>query len=97
MTFLSSGVLRPGGMTPDGDHLILRVRLEDGDYLADAGFGDGAIHALPIREGRYRASFLEFGMERGHAFQQRDQRCTRGERRKIGVDHLAGEAVEERG
>jgi N-hydroxyarylamine O-acetyltransferase len=62
--YLSSGVLRPGGVTPDGDHLILCVRLEDGDYLADAGFGDGAIHALPLREGTYRVGFLEYGMER---------------------------------
>jgi N-hydroxyarylamine O-acetyltransferase len=63
VAYLSSGVLRPDGVTPDGDHLILRVRLEEGDYLADAGFGDGAIHALPLREGTYRIGFLEFGME----------------------------------
>ena len=62
--YLSSGVLRPDGTTPDGDHMILRIRINDSDYLADAGFGDGAIHALPIREGKYRAGFLEYGMER---------------------------------
>ena len=61
---LSSGVLRPDGTTPDGDHMILRVSVEGGDYLADAGFGDGAIHALPILEGKYRAGFLEYAMER---------------------------------
>jgi N-hydroxyarylamine O-acetyltransferase len=57
--YLSSGVLRPGGMTPDGDHLILLV---NGKHLADVGFGDGAIHALPLENGRYKAGFLEYGM-----------------------------------
>jgi N-hydroxyarylamine O-acetyltransferase len=58
--YLSSGVLRPAGTTPDGDHLILLV---NGTHLADVGFGDGAIHALPLENGRYEAGFLEYGME----------------------------------
>jgi N-hydroxyarylamine O-acetyltransferase len=58
--YLSSGVLRPGGTTPDGDHLILLV---NGTHLADVGFGDGAIHALPLENGRYQAGFLEYGMD----------------------------------
>jgi N-hydroxyarylamine O-acetyltransferase len=57
--YLSSGVLRPGGTTPDGDHLILLV---SGTYLADVGFGDGAIQALPLETGRYQCGFLEYGM-----------------------------------
>jgi N-hydroxyarylamine O-acetyltransferase len=57
--YLSSGVLRPGGTTPDGDHLILLV---NGTHLADVGFGDGAIQALPLEVGRYKAGFLEYGM-----------------------------------
>jgi N-hydroxyarylamine O-acetyltransferase len=57
--YLSSGVLRLDGNTPDGDHLILLV---NGTYLADVGFGDGAIHALPLETGRYRAGFLEYGI-----------------------------------
>jgi N-hydroxyarylamine O-acetyltransferase len=64
VAYLSSGVLRANGTTPDGDHMILRVRLDSVDYLADAGFGDGAIHALPLRVGRYQAGFLEYSMER---------------------------------
>ncbi len=55
--YLSSGVLRPNGQTPDGDHLILLVNQA---YLADVGFGDGAICALPILQGTYQAGFLEY-------------------------------------
>jgi N-hydroxyarylamine O-acetyltransferase len=61
---LSSGVLRPGGTTPDGDHLILLVAVDEEPYLVDAGFGDGAIEPLPLREGTYKHGFLEYGMER---------------------------------
>jgi N-hydroxyarylamine O-acetyltransferase len=61
---LSSGVLRPGGTTPDGDHLILLVLVNEEPYLADAGFGDGAIEAIPLREGTYERGFLTYGIER---------------------------------
>ncbi len=61
---LSSGVLRPGGVTPEGDHLVLRVTLEGTDYLVDAGFGDGAIEPLPLIEGAYQRGFLEYRIER---------------------------------
>ena len=64
VALLSSGVLRPGGVTPDGDHLLLCVTLEGIDYLADAGFGDGAIEPLPMVEGRYQRGFLEYRVER---------------------------------
>jgi N-hydroxyarylamine O-acetyltransferase len=64
VTLLSSGVLRPGGATPDGDHLLLRVTIKGMDYIADAGFGDGAIQPLPLLEGTYRRGFLEYGIER---------------------------------
>ncbi len=73
VTYLSSGVLRPERNTPDGDHLILLVHLNEGDFLTDAGFGSGAIHALPLREGRYRAGFSEYSMsQEGHAWTMRD-------------------------
>jgi N-hydroxyarylamine O-acetyltransferase len=73
VAFLSSGVLRPQGTTPDGDHMLLRVTLENGAYIADAGFGDGAIHALPLRTGTYRTGFLAYGVERdGDAWTMRN-------------------------
>ncbi len=55
--YLSSGVLRPNGQTPDGDQQILFVNRA---YLADVGFGDGAICALPLHQGTYQAGFLEY-------------------------------------
>jgi N-hydroxyarylamine O-acetyltransferase len=61
---LSSGVLSSTQNSSEGDHLVLLVRLGDGDYLADAGFGDGAIEPLPLREGTYKRGFLEYSMER---------------------------------
>ncbi len=64
VTLLSSSVLRPDRVTPDGDHLLLRVTLEGTDYLVDAGFGNGAIEPLPILEGTYQRGFLEYRMER---------------------------------
>jgi N-hydroxyarylamine O-acetyltransferase len=60
--FLSSGVLRPDGITPDGDHMILLVNIGSNFYLADVGFGDGAIQALPLEAGTYSAGFLEYRM-----------------------------------
>ena len=59
---LSSGVLRPNGQTPDGDHVILLVKIEQQHYLADVGFGDGAISVLPLQEGTYQSGFLEYRM-----------------------------------
>lgn len=64
VALLSSGVLRPGGVTPDGDHLLLCVTLEGIEYMVDAGFGDGAIQPLPLIEGTYQRGFLEYGIER---------------------------------
>jgi N-hydroxyarylamine O-acetyltransferase len=59
---LSSGVLRPNGQTPDGDHMILLVKLEQQHYLADVGFGDGSVPVLPLQEGTYPTGFLEYRM-----------------------------------
>ncbi len=64
--FLSSGVLRPNGITPDGDHMILLVQLESGAYLADVGFGDGAVSVLPLQAGTYQSGFLEYRMSYDH-------------------------------
>ena len=64
VTLLSSGVLRPGGVTPDGDHLLLCVTIKGLEYLVDAGFGDGAIEPLPLIEGTYQRGFLEYRIER---------------------------------
>jgi N-hydroxyarylamine O-acetyltransferase len=62
--YLASGVLRPAGVTPVGDHLILLVTLPEGQYLADVGFGDGPIWPLPLIEGQYQAGFLHYAIEK---------------------------------
>jgi N-hydroxyarylamine O-acetyltransferase len=66
--FLSSGVLRPNGITPDGDHMILLIQLEQGAYLADVGFGDGSVSVLPLLEGTYQSGFLEYRMSYDHSY-----------------------------
>jgi N-hydroxyarylamine O-acetyltransferase len=62
--YLASGVLRPAGVTPVGDHLILLVTLPEGQYLADVGFGDGPIWPLPLIEGQHQAGFLHYAIEK---------------------------------
>jgi N-hydroxyarylamine O-acetyltransferase len=47
---LSARVYDDGGYSPEFDHLILRVRLED-DWLVDVGFGDSFLKPLQFREG----------------------------------------------
>jgi N-hydroxyarylamine O-acetyltransferase len=57
---VSSGVLRPGGLTPDGDHMLLVVEAEGLHYMVDVGFGDGPVQPLPLIEGQYQAGFLHY-------------------------------------
>jgi N-hydroxyarylamine O-acetyltransferase len=54
VTRLSAGVLRQlRGDAFMGTHLALLVHLDEGDYLADVGFGGGVAHPLPLAEGRH--------------------------------------------
>ncbi|MBU6444318.1 MAG: arylamine N-acetyltransferase [Alphaproteobacteria bacterium] len=45
-----------------GNHLVLRVELEEGLYLADAGFGDGPLDPIAIRPGAFTANGFEFSL-----------------------------------
>lgn len=47
---LSAKVFKNGGYSPEFDHLILRVRLED-DWLVDIGFGDSFLKPLRLLDG----------------------------------------------
>jgi N-hydroxyarylamine O-acetyltransferase len=47
---LSAKVFQNGGYSPEFDHLILRVRLED-DWLVDVGFGDSFLKPLRLLDG----------------------------------------------
>ncbi|MFI6292880.1 arylamine N-acetyltransferase [Nonomuraea sp. NPDC050790] len=43
-----------------GNHLVLTVRLPDGDWLVDLGLGDGLHEPLPLVAGTYRQGPFEY-------------------------------------
>jgi N-hydroxyarylamine O-acetyltransferase len=47
-----------------GNHLVLLVDLDQGTWLADMGFGDGLIEAVPLREGAFDNGFYRCSLER---------------------------------
>ena len=46
-----------------GNHLVLRVDLDEGPYIADAGLGDGLLEPVPFRAGAYRVAGYDFRLE----------------------------------
>ena len=48
----------------DGNHLVLRVALEEGAYLADVGFGDGPREPVALREGEIRSGGFTYALSR---------------------------------
>lgn len=64
LTQIAAGVMREErGDDSFGNHLALIVHLER-DYLADVGFGDGLLEAVPLEEGEYVQGPLKFGLVR---------------------------------
>ncbi len=64
VTRLCAGVHRANiGEAAIGNHLTLRVELEDGPWLVEAGLGDALPAPLPLREGRQEESFLACSIE----------------------------------
>jgi N-hydroxyarylamine O-acetyltransferase len=47
-----------------GNHLVLRVELPEGLYLADVGFGDGPRDPIPLRVGAFVSEGFHFGLGR---------------------------------
>jgi N-hydroxyarylamine O-acetyltransferase len=47
-----------------GNHLVLRVELPEGLYLADVGFGDGPRDPIPIAVGAFVCEGFHFGVSR---------------------------------
>jgi N-hydroxyarylamine O-acetyltransferase len=45
-----------------GNHLVLKVELEEGIYLADVGFGDGPLDPIRIAEGPFISHGFEFAL-----------------------------------
>lgn len=64
VTRLAGGVHRQTyGDDMIGNHLVLLVEL-DGRWIADAGFGDGLIEPVPLREGSFRTGPLHCTLEK---------------------------------
>ena len=47
-----------------GNHLVLRVDLPEGRYLADVGFGDGPLEPFPVVEGPFPSLGFGYAVER---------------------------------
>ena len=59
----AGGVMREAvGDFSVGNHLVLRVRLPEGDYLADVGFGDGPIEPIRIVPGDFTDGRFSFAL-----------------------------------
>jgi N-hydroxyarylamine O-acetyltransferase len=52
------------GAAAEGNHLVLKVELEEGTWLADVGFGDGPRDPIHIQSGEFRSAGFEFGLDR---------------------------------
>jgi N-hydroxyarylamine O-acetyltransferase len=52
------------GDTQNANHLVLRVVLPEGIYLADVGIGDGPITPIRVVDGAFVADGFEFGLDR---------------------------------
>jgi N-hydroxyarylamine O-acetyltransferase len=47
-----------------GNHLVLRVELPEGLYLADVGFGDGPRDPIPVAVGAFVSEGFHYGLSR---------------------------------
>lgn len=52
------------GEASDGNHLVLRVALPEGIWLADVGFGDGPRDPIPVRIGAFASHGFDFSIAR---------------------------------
>ena len=65
VTRLTGAVMRSAaGDASIGNHLILRIDLEDGSWVADVGLGDGPFTPYPMIEGPFTDRDLDFRLER---------------------------------
>ena len=63
VTRATGSVMREmGGDASNGNHLVLRVELDEGLYLADVGFGDGPMLPIAIVSGEFTAHGFNFGL-----------------------------------
>ncbi|MEI9993554.1 MAG: arylamine N-acetyltransferase [Rhizomicrobium sp.] len=52
------------GEMAEGNHLVLRVALPEGIYLADVGFGDGPRDPIPVAVGAFESQGFHYGLSR---------------------------------
>ncbi|MBS0471936.1 MAG: arylamine N-acetyltransferase [Proteobacteria bacterium] len=52
------------GEAAEGNHLVLRVELPEGIYLADVGFGDGPRDPIPVSVGAFESAGFVFSLSR---------------------------------
>jgi N-hydroxyarylamine O-acetyltransferase len=52
------------GDNSDSNHLVLRVDLPEGVYLADAGFGDGSLDPIRVEEGDFTSNGFAYRLSR---------------------------------
>ncbi|HEY5237524.1 MAG TPA: arylamine N-acetyltransferase [Rhizomicrobium sp.] len=52
------------GDAATGNHLVLRVELEEGTYLADVGFGDGPLEPINLVEGEFISNGFVYHLSR---------------------------------
>lgn len=65
VTRATGSVMREtSGEASDGNHLVLRVELPDGLYLADVGFGDGPRNPIRVAPGAFHADGFDFSLRR---------------------------------
>lgn len=65
VTRLCTGPMRPYAAERElGNHLVNRVDLEEGAWLADVGFGDGPIEPYPLVEGEFTQRRFTYRLEK---------------------------------
>jgi N-hydroxyarylamine O-acetyltransferase len=52
------------GEEATGNHLVLKVELEEGTYLADVGFGDGPFDPIRVAPGPFISNGFDFALSR---------------------------------
>ena len=65
VTRATGAVMREmGGEQSVANHLVLRVDLDEGPYLADVGFGDGPLEPIRLVEGDFACRGFRYGLSR---------------------------------
>ncbi len=65
VTRATGAVMREAlGEAAEGNHLVLKVEMEEGTYLADVGFGDGPRDPIRVSPGTFKSAGFKFDLNR---------------------------------